>query len=290
MRLDFFRFALCLLALSAAFPLAAQNTVQNAPAPLLRTNTQAVSIDVVVSKANDEPVLSLHRQDFQVLEDGKPQTIDLFEEHSAPASTPAAAPLKLPPNLYTNQPSAPQSDAVNVLLLDSLNTDPQDQIAIHKQIANFLDTMQPGTQIAIFTLGSKLQLVQGFTADTSMLHAAMNNKKTEVSPGSIVASQSRQDDADENMQQALMAMSGAKDAGGPALIQLKASDRASLTLQALEQLARYLAGVPGRKNLIWFASTFPVSIFPTVKEQQSFNRSFTFKGDVREAAGLLTAS
>ena len=34
------------------------------------------------------------------------------------------------------------------------------------------------------------------------------------------------------------------------------------TLQALNQLARYLAGLPGRKNLIWFAGNFPLNIRP----------------------------
>ncbi len=31
--------------------------------------------------------------------------------------------------------------------------------------------------------------------------------------------------------------------------------RIGITLQALQQLARYLAGVPGRKNVIWFSGS-----------------------------------
>lgn len=244
----------------------------------------------MVTRGNDQPVLALHRQDFEVLEDGKPQAIDLLEEHTAPAGAPILPPRQLPPQVFSNLPAAPRSDSVNVLLLDTLNTDPQDQITLHKQIVDFLGNMKPGTEVAIFILGSKLQLVQGFSTDASLLRSAMDAKKAGVSPGSIVASQSRRDDADENMQQALMAMSGAKDAGGLALKQLKAIDRASLTLQALEQLARYLAGIPGRKNLIWIASSFPVSIFPTVKEQQSFSHGLGFTRTVRETASLLTAS
>jgi hypothetical protein len=33
---------------------------------------------------------------------------------------------------------------------------------------------------------------------------------------------------------------------------------------ALNQMARYLAGLPGRKNLIWFSGSFPISILPGV--------------------------
>ena len=38
--------------------------------------------------------------------------------------------------------------------------------------------------------------------------------------------------------------------------------RARYTLDAMNQLARYLCGIPGRKNLIWFSGSFPINIFP----------------------------
>lgn len=285
-------FLACLLAFPLAVSLHAQNAAPGSqtPAPSFKTNAQAVAVDVVVTKGRDEPVLSLRQQDFEVLEDGKPQAIDLFEEHAAPASAPAVTPQQLPPHVFSNLPAAPRSDSVNVLLLDSLNTETQDQITLHKQIVEFLGAMQPGTQVAVFALGSKLQLVQGFTADASMLRAALNSKQIKTPIGAIAGAPTRQDEAGEDMQKSLMAMSGVRDAGGPAIVQLKGNQRGSLTLQALEQLARYLAGYPGRKNLIWFASSFPVSIFPTAKEQQSFNHGPDFTGAVRETAGLLTAS
>jgi VWFA-related protein len=242
-----------------------------------------------VTRRNDEPLAGLHQQDFQVFEDGKPRAIDLFEEHTAPAA-PAITPLQLPPHVSTNQLSAPRSDAVSVLLLDNLNTEDQDQISIQKHIATFLDTMQPGTQIAMFTLGSKLQLAQGFTGDVSLLRAALNSKMVSTPVSSMVAANTRQDKAADDMQQALMSVSGAKDAGSLAIDQIKGTERGLLTLQALQQLSRYLASFPGRKNLIWFASSFPVAIFPTAKEQQSANRTTQFSGAVRETAGLLTAS
>ena len=82
------------------------------------------------------------------MEDGKPQTIDFFEEHTPHALPPdALLPLpKMPPNVYTNVPQVPLNDAVNVLLLDSLNTDVQDQAYVHQQIMDFLKKMEPGTQ------------------------------------------------------------------------------------------------------------------------------------------------
>ncbi|MGA2170676.1 MAG: hypothetical protein ABSG62_21000 [Terracidiphilus sp.] len=91
----------------SVFPLHAQSTAPSGPipAPLFKANAQAVAVDVVVTRGNDEPVLALRRQDFQVLEDGKPQAIDLFEEHTA-AGAPAVTPQRLPPYVFTNLPAA----------------------------------------------------------------------------------------------------------------------------------------------------------------------------------------
>ncbi len=43
---------------------------------------------------------------------------------------------------------------------------------------------------------------------------------------------------------------------------IKLSSASALTAEALENIARYLAKIPGRKNLIWFAGRFPVAFFP----------------------------
>ncbi len=290
--------ALLILAGLASPPLAAQNTVQTPPAPLLRTNTQAVSVDVVVTKGNDEPVLALHRQDFQVFEDGKPQAIDLFEEHSAPANAPTVMPLQLPPHVYTNQPAAPQSDSINVLLLDSLNTTEADQGYVHKNVVSFLANMRPGTRIAIFTLNSRLRLLQGFTSDGSLLRAALERKA--AAPGSNVASRTRDDDLRDKEEVEIVAeMTGNSDAYGEAAAQAHArtlanqadsqgSRQTALTLAALQQLARAMAAIPGRKNLIWFATTFPVSIFPNGLSRRTLPNGQELETAVRQTADLLT--
>ena len=62
--------------------------------PVYKANARAVVVDVVVTRGNDEPVPALQKQEFKVLEDGKPQTIDFFEEHTAKAlPSGALAPL-----------------------------------------------------------------------------------------------------------------------------------------------------------------------------------------------------
>jgi len=57
-----------------------------------------------------------------------------------------------------------------------------------------------------------------------------------------------------------------------------------MTLEALRELARYLSPIPGRKNVIWIAGSFPASIFP------SRNPPREFQDDIRQTADMLTPS
>ena len=120
-------------------------------------------VDVVVTKGNGDPVTGLGKQDFAVAENGKTQTIDFFEDHTANAPATSAPPAMppLPADAVTNVPPAPGSDAVNVLLLDVLNTPQQDQSNVHRQIIEFLGKMKPGTQMAIFSAGLEAAVCAG---------------------------------------------------------------------------------------------------------------------------------
>ena len=44
-------------------------------------------MDAVVTDRKGEPVAGLKKKDFQILEDGKPQTISAFEEHKVVVRT-----------------------------------------------------------------------------------------------------------------------------------------------------------------------------------------------------------
>jgi hypothetical protein len=64
----------------------------------------------------------------------------------------------------------------------------------------------------------------------------------------------------------------------------------AMTLEALNYLGRYFAAVPGRKNLIWFSSSFPVTVFPSPKEKQPFGQIREYSAELKETADLLTVS
>ena len=216
--------------------------------PVIRANTRAVAVDVVVTKGLDQPVGGLHKQDFQLMEDGKPQAIDFFEEHTAVQAPPNIKLVPMSANVFTDVPAAPESDSVNVLLLDLLNTDRQDQSHVHQQITNYLKNMQPGVRVAIFTLSTKLRLIQDFAADNSLLRSSLDDKKNGVSTQKTSASRSMQDKLDdaEDIERLTAIKAGAVaieevERAQANFASYQENDRALMTLEALQNLARYLA-------------------------------------------------
>jgi VWFA-related protein len=238
------------------------------PAPTIRSEARAVVIDVLVTDGSNEPVAGLPKQDFEVNEDGHPQSVVYFEEHKPQAAKPVDL-VPMPPNVFTNVPSVSAVDPLNILLLDGLNTPREEQSFVREQVIKFVGSMPPGTSLAVFTLASKLQMVQGFTTDRTTLLASLEDKKHGLWPETTAVSRAPEDDSDDAHHLATMAMMqhAASDIAATGRLQedfksYEATDRTEMTAEALGNLARYLARIPGRKNLIWFSSRFPISFFP----------------------------
>jgi len=143
----------------------------------LKITARAVVVDVIVTDSLGKAVTGLPRDSFTVMEQGKPQTISFFEENGTAIPAHTVDMPMLPPNTFTNLSPFPQPPAVNVLLLDSLNTRMENQSVVHSQVLKFLKSAKPGTRSAIFTMGLGLHFIQGFNDDPAVLAAALNNKK-----------------------------------------------------------------------------------------------------------------
>ncbi len=92
--------------------------------------TKLVIVDITVWDKNGNPLNGLKQEEFAILENGNPQTISAFEEHIALSANEAAKfpPLPpMPPGVFTNITPTPVNSAVNIILIDSLNTPYDDQ-------------------------------------------------------------------------------------------------------------------------------------------------------------------
>lgn len=308
MYLRCYRGLLCLVLLpSVAIQLYSQTAATDSgnAVATVKSSVRLVLVDVVVTNGKGEAVTGLQKDDFQILEDGKPQTISTFEEHHGVPPTQIKLPT-LPPHVYTNFPVMQAADSVNVLLLDALNTPSRDQTYVHTQMLKYLKTIPPGTRVAIFTLASRLRMLQGVTSDSSELLAVLKSAQASPQQSPLLPSNTEAE-ADQRIVDFMIENSGGPGTAPPTLAQaevdpinamkefladsaaFETEQRIDLTLQSLQQLARYLAGVPGRKNVIWFSGSFPVSILPDSDLPNGFNMANTFQEEIRKTADLLTA-
>lgn len=257
------------LVLLSAVSLISQTAQTPAPADLtFKTKAQLVLVDVVVTDNKGHPLTGLQKHDFEIFESadlmgrGARQTIASFEEHkSAP---PKIDPLRPSPNFYNNAPTVASADSVSVLLLDILNTLPEDQAEVRRQVIEYLRTNDPGPRLAIFALDPRLRIVHGFTSDSQSLIGALGSKNSGAMPQASTPVQSDAEAAANQELSQQMADTHASSGGIQALqdflSEQKATEqgsRVSGSLEAIRLLCRYLSGFPGRKNLIWFSGSFP---------------------------------
>jgi VWFA-related protein len=66
--------------------------------------------------------------------------------------------------------------------------------------------------------------------------------------------------------------------------------RVAMTVEALQDLARYLSGIPGRKNLIWFSGSFPIALDPDVTLDDPSRAVRNYAAQIRETTDLLSAA
>ncbi|ADV82003.1 VWA domain-containing protein [Terriglobus saanensis] len=71
-----------LAAVLLAFPLVLAASAQQADVPVLRVETRLVNVPVNATDAMDVPIPDLKQSDFQILEEGKPQKIAIFERQA----------------------------------------------------------------------------------------------------------------------------------------------------------------------------------------------------------------
>jgi VWFA-related protein len=208
------------------------------PVATISVTAREVLLDVVVTDAHGDPVTGLRASDFTVLEENQPQTLRRLEEHlpmSADDVARLTAAPPLPPNTFTNYVPMVNTNASTVILVDALDTPISAQQYLRKQMIDYLKNMQPGASIAIFQLDTQLRLIQGFSSDQATLLAAAESKRDMPSLERPIRGDS----------------------------EIYNRTKREILRDSLTALGRYLAGFPGRKNLVWFTGQVPLTIYAT---------------------------
>jgi len=279
---------------------------------VIRATTRLVQVDVVVTDSSGHPAKNhLSEKDFTILEDGKPQKVSFFSFQQLEGQEKRQLPQlpQLPPHVATNRPEYQHSAGPPIiLLLDGINTPVENQMVVRQQMLKFLaDHFDPRMRIAVFLLGNELTVLQDFTSDPALLTAAMQKYRSQSSAAGRLAGTDVQLQAPSFDGPNLPAQAPAQGAAGTggesgsrslmniayALARFEKESNASTmemrvghTADALSSIARYLAGFPGRKVVIWFSASFPLNL--SIVDPEDFDVYRSYADRVRATTNLLS--
>jgi len=232
--------------------------------------------------------------------------------------------LQLPAGVYTNLVTTKSLSAPpTILLVDGLNTDATTQLQVRQKMVRLLASSPGDVPMAVFLLGRELRLLQSFTTDSKLLRAAAERALT-LEATNLQAKDARDDTlSHSSLLEQMAGAEGQSDVpGGPpapqqgsqgstgggnsnALLAMRALQlqrfereqyaesmdiRVRMTLDALRVIARHVSGYPGRKNLIWLSSAFPLAITPDANLTMvaKFSGMRNYSADMTAVASALT--
>ncbi len=238
--------------------------------PTFKAGTRLVEVEVVVRNKNG-PVTNLTRDDFTILDQGKPQRIDVF---SAGQSSSNTRTVPLPPGAVSNRLSRTGEPVPNttVVLFDVLNTRFDLKAYETKTLIPLVRGMGAHDRTAIYWLGKNLHVLQDFTDDPGKLLAAITHLDSgrDLMPANVADAMADLP-TDSNGNPEVTGLQARFDPKGAAMAKGAIDNTAGLTAQvygamnnfttteALMRIVSHLEGMPGRRNLIWLKESPAVS-------------------------------
>ena len=254
------------LVLVAAAALVSQDAPQK---PGIQVHTRLVQVDVIV-RDKTGPIANLTKDDFVLLDQGKPQKIGVFSVESSESAVQPAQPL--PQNTFSDLPQYTASSlrSVTIVLLDNLNTLMGNSSDVNESrprwledlaLANakahlieYIKDLDPKDRVAIYGLSDTLHVLCDFTSDRDRLltilqgyNASGRTDRDLVEPGAL------------HLPGAAERMDSKADAAAEGAATMENRRRSTETMAALQAIASHVANIPGRKNLVWLGSNLPFS-------------------------------
>jgi VWFA-related protein len=157
------------MALVSALGVAGQGDQTQEP-PLIRVRVNVVEVRVVVRDEHGKPVPNLTREDFQLFDDGKPQTIANFTVETPEVRLGLAAGIAPAGSMEAMIPANAPERFVAMMFDDTHLSSGDLQFARNSATA-FLDGLQPWDRVGLYSVSGSLK--QDFTADKEELKKAL---------------------------------------------------------------------------------------------------------------------
>ncbi len=289
-------------ALLAAMPGAAQKNPDVKPGdfpPLTENVTVAVTnLEVVVTDSKGNRVPGLKKEDFQVSEDGIPQPLTNFYAVSGGRTTlsdgtEVSLSEEQKPSDKQAEEIPPNLKAKYIFYIDNLNIHPLHRTRIFKTLLPFVDkAIGPNAEGMVVSFNRSLKVRQKFTSDKGIIQGALESIMGDSGGGTTLIS---------DRMDALQKINDAKSAGDAISTAKMAAqtmdDDLRYTVDGLKNTLSLLAGVEGRKVLIYVSDGLPQTVgqelFDTIQtkfqtsaaamESFTYDRTASYAGIAREA-------
>lgn len=216
---------------------------QAPPTPTFRAEVEYVEVDAIVTDEQGRFVPDLRKEEFQIFEDRKPQTIASFGLVEIPverSERPLFASAPIEPDVESNE--RPFAGRVYVLILDDLHTAPLRAQLVKRAARQFIDRhLGANDLMAVVPTGGRSGGTQDFTGNKRLLLAAVDQLIGQKLESATIA---------RNTEYFRGSPTGRVD--DP--LEMERGFNARSTLRAVKQVAEWLGGVHGRRKTILFIS------------------------------------
>jgi VWFA-related protein len=238
----------------------------------LSARSDLVLVPVIVTDKSGRHVPGLHKEAFQIEEDGKFGAVSVFEEIETEKVV-SRAKDSTSEGHSNFLPGDDHPWRITIVVLDMINSPWMRQLEAKKRLTDYLlRSALRDEPLAIFGLtGNGLRELHPFTRDTKVLIAALQKLKLSLSSeeSTTPLDDLTEDPSDQQLasdeEQLFSDMLSDLDTTVTANYQRIATRE---TLGAMTQLAHAFQAVPGRKTFIWATAGFPF----TIDDPQSFAR------------------
>lgn len=236
-----------LIVAGAAAALGAGQAPSAPQTPTFKAQVEYVEVDALVTDAQGRFVRNLTKEDFQVFEDGRQQTIDAFSLVDIPierAERPLFAPAPIEPDVQSNE--RPFDGRVYVVILDDLHTDALRSQHVRLATRQFIErNLGANDLMAVVHTGGRTDAAQEFTGNKRLLLAAVDKFMGRKLVSATVARN------EEYFRQLGMPI---VDSRMRDPYETERAYNAQSTMRVLKEIAEWLNGLQGRRKTIIFMS------------------------------------
>src|SRR5689334_7788589 len=159
---------------------------------VVKIGVTLVQLDVTVTDKKGQPVGDLRPEDFEVVQNNRPQHITNFSYISSAPAAPAEATKPADKKSPAEPPAPPprlKPESIHrtiALVVDDLSLSFESTGSVRQALKKFVDEqMQPGDLVAILRTAAGMGALQQFTNDKRLLYAAIERVRWSPSHGSI---------------------------------------------------------------------------------------------------------